>query len=348
MINAFRRTAVMAAGAALVSVGSLVPAGAAARSNHTVGGIESAIGCTSSKLCVATGTDGKSHATYVVVKNGKPGAVKKLSGLSTLGAISCPSSKGCVAVGENSKDTDPVAVVFSSTGKITSKKTLKVAAGVSLGAISCASLKSCELAGSDQFKTKFVIASWNGKTIKTHELSAHGGSAPGIAGISCSGSTCLAVGSKKFGVGVALLIKHKTLSKFITIGFANAQAATGVSCVSTSTCYLVGDFPDPAGYVATIHAGKVTAHSTFASAPFGISCHAANCIVAGEEVSKTTPIAAGGFNGDLTPVASGKAQAVQEVLASGGYSGIAVKGSFFAAVGGAAKSGSLHSLITTG
>jgi hypothetical protein len=70
--------------------------------------------------------------------------------------------------------------------------------------------------------------------------------------------------------------------------------------------------------------------------------------VAGQQVSKTTPPAAGGFNGNLTSVNSGMPGTPELITASGGYTAIAVKGSFFAAVGGAAKGGSLHSELTVG
>lgn len=334
---------------AVVVCSSLTPASAAI-SSHVMGGIESAIGCPTTKLCVAVGSDGSGHGTAVVVKNGKPGKVKKVSGLSRLNAISCPSSKGCVAVGDNTASTGTTAVVFNSKGSIIAKKKLKVATGIRLTAVSCTSLKSCELAGGDAFSAKpvFVVASWNGTKTSIHKVSAHGGTTPISYGISCSHGNCEAVGSEldPHTVGVAIEIKHGKPGQFVKL--LSAGGLTGVSCVSASRCYAVGNFTDPAGIVFTLGDGKATKHATFASAPLGIGCHGSNCIVAGEEVSHTTPIAAGGFNGDLTSIASGTPQAVQMVPASGGYAGIAVKGSFFSAVGAAAKSGSLHSLVTTG
>jgi hypothetical protein len=349
MISVLRRAALLMGVMAIAVAGSLSPA-SAATTNKEISGIETAVGCMSAKVCVAVGTDGSSHGTVVIVKNGKPGSVKKVHGVNRISGISCPTSKGCVAVASNSKDTGSVVVLFNASGGVKTTKALKTPAGVDVGPISCSSLKSCEFGGTDIFNTKFVVGSWNGKTTKVHEIASHGGSAPGIASISCSHGNCLAVGSMNHPVstGVAILIKHGTPSKFFTIGFKNAQALTGVSCVSASTCYVVGDFTDPAGYVATVRNGKVAAHATFDSAPAGIACSGNKCLVAGEQISNTTPVAAGGFNGDLVPVSSGTPGAVDEVTASGGYAGVALKSSFFAATGAAAKSGSLHSEITTG
>jgi hypothetical protein len=321
--------------ATLLTVGlSVSPARAGAPASHRIGGLETAIGCLTKRLCVAVGDTANGHATVVPIRHGIGGRVTRVAHTSgALASISCPSAKGCVALGTSAKTAGPMLVSISRTGNVTGSKAPKAPALVDFGSIACSSTHSCILVGTKigAHHATYVVGSWNGKRLSTRSVVLHSASQGTIQGLSCVRTSCLAVGQYEgsgFGA-VMVAIRHGKPSKPAKV--PASTGLTGVACVSATTCYAVGSFSDPAGVILTVRNGTVLRHATVATAPAGISCDKGACTVAGEQVDESSRT---GTSGDIVAVSSGTPGAVQRVAASGGYDGVARLGAFYEAVGG--------------
>jgi hypothetical protein len=355
----FRRTAVLLCVAGLMTAGATTPAAATTITNHTIGGLSESIGCLTSKLCVVVGTTSNGHASIVDVRNGVGGPVMRVAKSSGLDSISCPSSKGCVAVGNESSFKGPLMVTVNKHGKVASVKRTSAPLGWSLDRIACVSTKSCELLGSRPNKKAIddgiTVAHWNGsKLSKLHVVTVSKASDLDMEGISCVKSYCVAAGEADVPEPVvfdSLLLPIHSGSPGKLVRTTASTALRSIDCISTSTCYAVGFNQDPAGAVVTFHNGKVTAHSTVASALFGIACHNSACTAVGEQFPSGGVKTQSEYDGDLVAISSGKVETLTEDPHSGGFDGVARIGNSFAAVGGpvAKEHGNTgQSVVTTG
>jgi hypothetical protein len=358
MITVLRRTAVVVATVALAAAGSLSPA-SAATTNHNVSGLEVSIGCLTRHLCVAVGNTANGHGTVLTLKNGASKRFLKVKGTDQDGliSISCPSSKGCVALGSSSSGGTIFAKIGKS-GQLSSTTSVAADKKVLLGwnRIACTSLTSCVVVG-EVFGAKpseFTVATWNGKHLgAVHTAKLKGSVFLSVLGLSCHGSSCLAVGSANplSGIGsisAALPIHKGKPGKAFKVPAANGL--TAVACPSSTTCYAAGNFADPAGVVVTIKGSRVTSHKTVAVAPEGIACAGNSCTLVGEKVNPNST-SHGGFLGVYAPVTSGTPGAVTTVRQSGGFQAAARLGHFAALVGvagtGPTGGNTGHSEVTT-
>ncbi|HTW21795.1 MAG TPA: hypothetical protein VME70_16485 [Mycobacteriales bacterium] len=353
-----RRVAVPLSAAAIFIAGSMSPATATSVTNHTIGGLTDAIGCLTTKLCVAVGTTSNGHASVVDVTNGVGGQVTRVPKSDGLYSISCPTSKGCVAVGNESSFKGPLMVTFNKHGKVSSTTRTSVPVTWTLDRIACVSTKSCELLGpktTNAIDNGIAIAHWNGKKLsKLHVVKVPKASGLDMEGISCFKTYCVAAGQADVPAPTtfeALLLPIRSGSPGKLVRSTVSTALRSIDCISTSTCYSVGFQQNPAGVVATFHDNKVTAHATVASSLFGIACDKSSCTAVGEQFPSGGVHTQSEFDGDLVTISAGKVSALTEDVHSGGFDAVARVGSHFAAVGGPVKDehgNTGQSVVTTG
>jgi hypothetical protein len=178
--------------------------------------------------------------------------------LGDLAAVSCSSASDCFAVGaglfEHWNGSSWSIVPGASAGF-----------GAELFGVSCTSPTSCFAVGDiateteTSFTSKSLIERWDGSTwsiVPSPVLS--GATAVFLSGVSCTSPTsCFAVGASSDSpatfdqfVGAPLVERWdgSTWSVVPSPGPSDALEAEllGVSCVSASSCYAVGDFQAPA------------------------------------------------------------------------------------------------------
>jgi hypothetical protein len=323
-------------------VGGKAPAGAV--KNEPVAGVQTAVSCLSASLCVLVGYNERSVGDVVAVRAGVPGHVSTVAQLSGIFSVSCPAKSGCVALGDQA-GVGARFVDVNSTGVVSSTKLVAVPAGVTLTRIACTKLTACEVTGTDIFVTPEAIelGSWNGSSLKLHRVSSPKGiSDAAVEGISCFGGGCDAVGYFDKGATVTGFVLTTTDGKPGRLQSVPGDSLYGVSCVSATRCYSAG-YTETGGLVLTLNGGKASAPQHVKPDLMSIGCSGTSCTAAGEQLPP--PSSPNAFWGALVDVSAGKVTSTQSVAPSGGFSGVARSGAFFAAVGASQKA---QSELTTG
>jgi hypothetical protein len=310
-------------------------ASASTLTNHTVPGFQNGVSCLSRSVCVVAGYNVHSMGDVVVVRNGVPVSQAAVPGTKSLYSVSCSQGSGCVAAGQNTDATQLVLVTLRADGSIASTKSLTLQPGVTLTRISCVTTSSCALSGNDIFAspTGLDIGHWDGHAVTVSQVPAPTGtSGASLENVSCSGTTCVAVGWATKGANDEGLILRSVAWARPQLGVAADYSIYGISCVSEQECYASG-FTRTGGVVMPVTDGKAGTAATVGADLFGIACRAATCVSAGEILAPPGAPAKDNYYGALITTVSAKVTANQVIASSGGYSGIAQYGGSFAALG---------------
>ncbi len=318
-------------------------AAAGALGNYRISGDEDAIGCLTAHRCVAVGYGGGTAPGQVVtVVGGKQVRVSVARSASNLVAVSCPNRFGCWAMGPPRKGQRSwVLVKIGPVGSVKGVTSVRLPAGVSLGSISCTSRTSCEVFGTVGYadgNQQWYLASWNGRKLSQRHVSGPlnlDAESPG--GISCWRATCVAVGTWWCGGSSGCEGRYAILTtssgKLEAADLLNtAGGFSGVSCVSSSTCYATTSN----SMVVTLDDGVMGATESQPVYYGGssIECAGATCWAAGLSGYNSAAVFVMITNGAPTgtPV-------TDPALTDNGYPSIARRGNGFAAVGEAAVNG---------
>jgi hypothetical protein len=322
------------------------PASALTVTNRTMPSLATSIDCLTKSLCVSVGDTPQGIGAVVAIKHGVPGKLQKVKGTDNgILSVSCAGGKGCVAIAPT--PTGKLMFInIGKTGKVTSKKEVKVTILDSFDRISCATIHSCELAGVrivNAVLNHVAVAHWNGKKLSDlRAIKVANASDVTAAGLSCRNSYCVAVGQMDLRSGASpfgaylLPIKRGKPGKLVRTKASTSLQA--VACVTASLCYADGDHAEPAGVVLTFAHNKITKTATVAASLDGIACAGHSCTAVGSQLPTDSETSRSAFVGDLVPVSSGTPAMPYVDLASGGYGSVARVGRFFEAVGSTAKS----------
>jgi hypothetical protein len=336
----------------LVSPATGVPAASAsALASHPVPGIQQGISCLSTSTCVIVGYNTHSVGDVVVVHHGAPVAQTAIPGSKSFYSVSCAQGAGCVAAGQNTSDSELVLVTTNGDGSVVSTKSITLKPGITLTRISCVTTSSCALSGNDIFTTPTGLdfGHWDGSSLTVRQVPAPTGtSASSLQAVSCSGPTCVAVGSAIKGTGVDGLIVRSTAGGVPQLRVVPGYSIYGVSCPSATLCYASG-FTRTGGFVLPLKPDGAGPVASVSADLLAIACHATACVSAGETLAPPGAPAKDTYYGALVTTASGKVTSTELVADSGGYSNIAQYGGAFVALG--ASHGQLvgfGSEVTTG
>jgi hypothetical protein len=229
---------------------------------------------TTSGLVVADASSGFATLGTTATTLSAPTDGTLQAGSLSLNGISCPSSSTCFAVGQNGltfflngATTDPVTsapvVVEDSSGTWSTPTSLPLPSNASnsgfatLDAISCSSTTSCVAVGTyddSSGATQGLIETYSGTSWTPTELSlpadAYANPEVALDAISCSSTTsCVAVGSYDGSTPMVVQWSGSTIWSAQPLALPlDASASepspqlTGVSCPSTTTCWVVGDY----------------------------------------------------------------------------------------------------------
>jgi len=303
--------------------------------NYRITGIEDAIGCLTAHRCVAVGYGGgRAPGQVVTVVGGKQVRLAVARSASNLIAVSCPNRFGCWAMGPPRNGHDGwVLVKIGPTGSITKVTSVRLPAQVSPSFISCTTRTSCEVFGTTTNakgrQERWYLASWNGRKL-SHRHAAGCGNCSNVyfpGGISCWQTTCVAVGqwwcSGSTCQGRDAVVTTSRGKVEVAADLINKGGLSGVSCVSSSTCYAIS-----VDSVVTLDNGAVGATQNLPVYAGPIECAGGTCWAAANSPAGFVMIVNGAPTG--TPLAD-PALAVP--------SAIARRGDGFAAVGKPASGG---------
>lgn len=222
-----------------------------------------ALACTSAHACTAVGDYDNAAGTEVTlaeVWNGTTWKVQPtptISGASQsfLSGVSCAAPKACIAVGgeENRKGMEvTLAEAWNgTTWKVIPTPNPAGAQFSSLAAVSCTAPTACTAVGeadTSQFAGATLAEAWNGTTWKQESTPRPGGSSlSSLKGVSCTSTTCTAVGSSTNKAGdETTLAEAKVGGTWRLETSASPKGAfsvslAAVSCSSADTCTAVGD-----------------------------------------------------------------------------------------------------------
>jgi hypothetical protein len=240
-----------------------------------VGGLLSGISCVSTSRCIAVGADNWAGETLAESWNGTKWTrldvlTPAQTGLNQLSGVSCVSAGFCMAVGFqylSTGDQQPLAETWSGgkwaitpTPVVTGAYVGTAAApgGTSLNAVSCTSPTACTAVGtykSSGGNALTLAERWNGSAWTVEQTPNPQGIStvslaftPGLKDVSCTGSTCTAVGTYESSPGRWLPLVEAWNGTSWTIAptptssaWYNAQLQ-GVRCVSATTCVAVGSY----------------------------------------------------------------------------------------------------------
>lgn len=314
-------------------------AGASTLASELLPVSQRAVACLTTDLCVVAGRDAR-HGTgdVIVVSGGKSGKAADVRGSQSLFAVSCPIG-GCIALGQPSLPGKLLFVETNENGKVLGSGPSRIPSGVSFTSVSCLGLANCRVFGTYGTGSSSVpeLGIWNGASVLGSRLALPPGMSHfAAADVSCYVSVCEAVGTAlKNGGRVGLVLEVRGLSVLET-SVQVGGAMTGVSCVTVTLCYAVGD-GRTASFADTIRSGVITLVSPVTSAHLtGISCEGASCLAVGSRRQ------VGATYGTLTDISSGKVMSTTLVHLSGGFTSVSgpSAGSGFAALGLAHGTGS--------
>jgi hypothetical protein len=217
--------------------------------------------CPSATFCVAVGRSAGPTINRTLVEqwNGtdwslvaSPNAPRSI--YSSLSGVSCPNVTSCVAVGTRSTSNNSSGTLIEQwNGAGWSMMTSPNPGGVRnvLSGVSCPSTNNCFAVGNHNGKV--LTESWNGSSWSVMQSADPGGSAVALSGVSCpSTDSCFAVGqwTPPNRAGEAPLIERWdgdgwSVTDSPAAGLFGNTALTGVSCVTTSSCFAVGFAANP-------------------------------------------------------------------------------------------------------
>jgi hypothetical protein len=212
------------------------------------------VSCVSPSFCVAvgqaesSGLDGGPQKTIVEFWNGEtwssatsadPGLLDELEG------VSCVSITFCVAVGSFTDETFVGHALIESWNGTEWSQVPDPGTG-SLKGVSCVSAKRCVAVGGSPSGT--LVESWNGRMWSTLESpNPDGSGTPRLNAVSCvSARSCVAVGSDSTYQGPSqTLVETSKGNRWSIVPSANSASGVsylnGVSCVSSESCFGVGE-----------------------------------------------------------------------------------------------------------
>ena len=272
---------------------------------------------TSATACVAVGS-------YITAKGAERPLIEKWDGAtwrvasaladdrslsSALVAVSCARATSCVAVGTTRATvksfTMPLIERWDGTRwKIMPSRSPGGAGGTYLNAVSCPTPTSCYAVGNYTTGASAglsLVEHWNGSqwTIMPSPNPKRATSTT-LAGVSCTGGTCWAVGSYTtkpvgepfFTVALQLQRGQWALVPTPNANGTQSSALNAVSCASVASCHAVGYWQRGAGAALVEHWNGArwtvvsTGQGTGAfSRLTGVSCGAVSCVAAGTDTS---------------------------------------------------------------
>ena len=149
-----------------------------------------------------------------------------------LTGVSCTSTSDCIAVGSDALGAGGLAEHFNGTAW----SVLPVPGSLAgQNAVSCSGPSSCMAVGD------YTAALWNGSSWHPETLPSAGTSNPYLSGLSCSGSTCIAVGTT--GSTNQALAERWDGQKWTILSTPSpsGKILRGVSCSAADACTAVGD-----------------------------------------------------------------------------------------------------------
>jgi hypothetical protein len=323
----------------VVMVASLVMAApavsASAMASHTVPGTQDGISCLSTRTCVIVGYNAHGVGDVVVVRNGATVAQTPVPGSKSFYSVSCAQGAGCVAVGQNADDSELMLVTTDGSGSVVSTKSIALAPGVTLTRISCVTTSSCALSGDNIFATPvgLDIGHWDGASITVHQVPApKGTTAPTLEAVSCSGATCVAVGSAIKGTGVDGLVLRSTAWGVPRLQVVPGYSIYGAACPSPTLCYGSG-FTRTGGFVMPLNPTGPGPVARVSPDLLSIACHGTTCVSAGETLAPPGAPAKDVYYGALVTTAAGRVTSTALVADSDGYFAISQYGGAFVALG---------------
>jgi hypothetical protein len=273
------------------------------------------VSCTGSARCMAVGSRAAAgRATHTLAERWSAGRWRIVAtpnpagaGTSILIEVSCRDAASCVAVGSaTSKAHGTVALAEAWNGSAwrLTRPVRPAGAGTSeLLDVSCTGSSLCLAAGF--YRTRSgrlhpLTESWNGvrwRALATPDR--HGARAGVLAGLSCAGPTCKAVGfaqlSASLTVGLAEAWNGTSwrVLAFPSPAMASFVGVQDVSCRGSTACMAVGMTFAPAttSLAEVWHSGKWRLVTAAARSPAeamlnGVSCPAATrCVAVGESGS---------------------------------------------------------------
>ncbi len=311
---------------------------AATLSNHQISGTETGIACMTAARCVAVGY-GPHSGQVVSLDNGKQVRVTALALKAHLTSVSCAGKAGCWAVGP--RPGGVVLVKIGPAGNVISEVRQTVPGKkVESTEISCASISSCEIFATLNIGTATAVqplylASWNGTKWSLRTFGGYGDAPSYVNGFACWLPTCVVLGSADSGSvyygPFAWIFNNGNAGTFV--GDAdNTAHFYADSCVSLTTCWVVG-ISHGAGIVVTLKDGVLGPYEAEPDVMTGVECEFSKCEAVGGDILLT--VSHGVVTG--APVTD---------TATTGFTDISYRGTGFAAVGGAHKSG--YSEVVTG
>ena len=235
-----------------------------------------AISCPSSIVCRAVGYDTQPIADDVSLAeawNGTSWSIQTTPNPAgdpdnQLDGVSCPSANACTAIGSGANTTrGDLTLAESWNGTTWKSQTTENPAGATaaqLVGISCTSATACTAVGeytNTSGANRALAESLVGSTWTTEAIPVPSGAAgTSLAGVSCSGNTCVAVGSYQDSSGVT----HGLAGFWAGNGWsvqANPEPAgavssqlDSVSCPTASWCIATGAYTGPSGITAPLSA----------------------------------------------------------------------------------------------
>ena len=263
----------------------------------TKNGILRGDSCTTAAICMTVGSYGTSagvpwgmaqerSSSSWILETFEPKKIIEQTRIELNGA-SCIETTWCMAVGFSMVKGDDKVYADKFSGSSWTETATVPETNATLRGVSCRSASYCLAVGATNFKT--LAEFWNGSYWQVVTQPPTPGANPILTGVSCVSTTwCMAAGYSKNSEGdnrpFADIWNGTAWSTTATIPWgANVEApAFGISCVSSSECWVVGD-SEGLGVVrkpwGVLWTGSTWAIGTFPLAPSseggylrGVSC----------------------------------------------------------------------------
>ncbi len=171
--------------------------------------------------------------------------------------VSCSSATACTAVGEYDASSGYMTLVESwngTTWSIQPSPNPTEAESSSLKGVSCTSATVCTAVGWSRSEENLTMLAerWNGAEWSIQSTPTASGDA--LSRISCTTTSCIAVGEDSSGRAVAASWNGAewSIQKTVTPTGTEETALFDVSCTSASSCTAVGAYSNPSGARVTL------------------------------------------------------------------------------------------------